>query len=237
MSIKTIFPSVEIALELEPEDLAPFVLKYLSEQRNINRYNFTLGSNPELIEYAGGRIEEFSKRLMEAWMWLEKQIFVAPQPGQQNDWAYITKRGQKVLQEENFDSYKKGDNFPWDRIDPVLIRKVKSDFLKGDFDTAIFKAFKEVEVRVRKKAKLTDSEIGVPLMTRSFSPNKGPLADQSADKGEQVAMMNLFAGAIGKFKNPSSHRDTEYTNTDEVKDILCLANQLLRIIDNLEIKV
>ena len=66
MSFKKIFPPIETALELEPEELAPFVLKYLETQRNINRYNFTSGTNPELIEYAGDHLKVFCKRLMEA---------------------------------------------------------------------------------------------------------------------------------------------------------------------------
>lgn len=59
MAIKDIFPPIETALDLEPEELAPFVLKYLSTRTNINRYNFILGSDPEIVDYAsGGHLEE-----------------------------------------------------------------------------------------------------------------------------------------------------------------------------------
>ena len=47
-------------------------------------------------------------------------------------------------------------------------------------------------------------------------------------------MSDLFAGAVGKFKNPSSHRDIEYTDPNEVADIIRLANQLLRMVDNIK---
>ena len=103
------FPPIENALEMEPEELAPFVLKYLSTRERtgkMNRYNFTFGTDSELTPYAGNYREEFCKRLMEAWMWLEKEIFIAPRPGDTGDWAFITRRGKKVLDSQDFNTYK-----------------------------------------------------------------------------------------------------------------------------------
>lgn len=233
MQFKDAFPPIEISIELDPEDLAPFVLRYLSNQKNINRYNFTLGSSPELVEYAGENRKEFCRALMEAWMWLERELFIVPQPGEQGEWMYITKRGEKVLQEENFEFYKRGERLNWDKLDPVLVRKLKADYLKGDFDIVIFKAFKEVEIRVRKKAQLTVSDYGVELMKKAFGPGSGLLTNKGADKGEQVAVMNFFSGAIGMLKNPTSHRDVGYSDSREVEDMLAIANHLLRMIDKI----
>ena len=47
-------------------------------------------------------------------------------------------------------------------------------------------------------------------MRASFKPEGGALADPSQERGEQEATSALFAGAIGVFKNPSSHREVEY---------------------------
>lgn len=58
MSLKDIFPPIETALEMEPEELAQFVLKYLATESQINRYNFTLGTSPELTAYAVGKIQQ-----------------------------------------------------------------------------------------------------------------------------------------------------------------------------------
>ena len=70
-------------------------------------------------------------------------------------------------------------------------------------------------------------------MRKAFTTNEGPLAEKAGDPGEQQATMDLFAGAVGKFKNPSSHRDVEYSDAREVADIIHLANQLLRIVDQI----
>jgi len=233
--IKEIFPPIEVAVELEPEELAVFVLQHLSKLGRINKYNYTLGTSPELVEYAGDNREEFCKCLMEAWQWLEREIFIAPQPGEQGNWAFITRKGEKVLEEQDFESYKKGGLLPSESLDSVLVRKVKPLFIRGDYDTAVLQAFKEVEVRVRKRGGFGGGEIGVTLMRKAFKPASGPLTDQSSEHGEQQATMDLFAGAVGKFKNPSSHRDVEYDNPSEVADIIRIANQLLRMVDRLEV--
>ena len=46
--------------------------------------------------------------------------------------------------------------------------------------------------------------LGVKRMRAAFAPGTGPLTDKDADEGEQVARMELFAGAIGPYKNPHS---------------------------------
>ncbi len=72
---------------------------------------------------------------------------------------------------------------------------------------------------------------GVPMMREAFSPGKGPLADLSADSGEQVARMELFTGAIGSYKNPQSHREIDLNDPVEAPEIILFATRLLRIVD------
>jgi uncharacterized protein (TIGR02391 family) len=231
MGFSDAFPRIEAALELEPEELAPHILRHLHGQgEHINRYNYTLGTNPDLIQYAGGYKDEFMKRLMEAWMWLEREGFVAPRPGSTGDWVFVTRRGERVLAGEDFGAYAKGELLRKDDLDPALVRKVSPTFLRGDYETAVFQAFKEVEVRVRKKAGLSTRDFGVALMRKAFMPG-GILAKDGVDPGEQAAEADLFAGAVGKFKNPGSHRDVDLEDPKEAADLIRLANQLLRMVE------
>jgi len=231
VSFKTILPPIENVLEMEPEELAPFLLKYLDTQpeRHLNRHSIGNASSPDFMDYAEGQGEELYRRLVVAWMWLEKELFIAPQQGHTSDYAFITPRGRKVLESQDFDAYKKGSLLPSDNLDPILVRKVKPSFIRGDYDPAILQAFKEVEIRVREKAGFSAKEIGVKLMKKAFGPPDGPLVDTTMHSGEQVARMELFAGAIGLYKNPSSHRDVE-VSPNEAADIIHFANQLLRIV-------
>ena len=232
-----IYPPAETVLDMEPEELAPIVLKHLSKSgsQKLNMHNFSIGTDPDFVKWAGDdhrHRQEVLQRLIVAWRWLERELFIAPQPGNV-DWAFITPRGMAVLESQDFETYKKGYLLPSEGLDPILVQKVKQAFIRGDYDTAVFQAFKEVEVRVRKKSGLSNKDFGVSLMRKAFGPPLGPLVDKEADAGEQNARMELFTGALGTFKNPSSHRDIEFSDPKEAADIIHLANQLLRIVESI----
>jgi uncharacterized protein (TIGR02391 family) len=73
----------------------------------------------------------------------------------------------------------------------------------------------------------------IKLMRESFRPGTGPLSDPDLDPGEQVGMMELFAGAIGTFKNPPSHRQVDYDDPTEASEVVMLADLLMRLLDRL----
>lgn len=228
-------PKPEDVLGMEPEELAPFVLRYLQQQpeNSRNRYNFSLLNDLELAEYLGrlgsSAAGEYGKCLMEAWMWLEREGFIAPQPGQQEGWAFVTRKGRRVVEAEDFDAYKQSSLFPAN-VDPILTRVSRADFVRGAYDAAVFNAFKEVEVRVRDKARLSNSDIGIELMKRAFGPT-GALTDKSATPAEQERVRDLFVGSIGIFKNPASHRYVHFESAGEAADMITMANQLLRMVE------
>lgn len=169
---------------------------------------------------------------MEAWSWLERELFLAPMPGNTGDWRFITRRGQRLLEEGvDVKPYSLGILLASESLDAVLVKKVKPLFIRGDYDTAVFHSFKEVEVRVRKASGLPVGLIGVRLMRKAFHPEDGPLTDLTAENAERTAMMELFAGAVGVYKNPVSHRDVVYEDPAEAADVVRFANQLLRITD------
>jgi hypothetical protein len=55
-------------------------------------------------------------------------------------------------------------------LHPRLEGKIHPIFLLGDYETAAFKAMKEVEVRVRELAGLSNDLIGVALMRQGGDP-------------------------------------------------------------------
>jgi uncharacterized protein (TIGR02391 family) len=104
----------------------------------------------------------------------------------------------------------------------------------GEYELAAFAAMRSVEVRVREMGGFSDSEVGVKLMRKAFGPT-GPLADVSLDPGEQEARRELFSGAIGTIKNPTSHREVRYDDPTEASEAILLADLLMRILDRIEV--
>ena len=104
-------------------------------------------------------------------------------------------------------------------------------FSQGSYDAAVFQAFKQVEVNVRKAGYYADADYGIDLMRKAFHVDNGNLTDQTQQKSEKQARSDLFAGAIGSYKNPSSHRYIKIT-AEEAAEAIILANHLLRIVDS-----
>src|SRR5713226_2545305 len=115
------------------------------------------------------------------------------------------------------------------------IRKFREDvwasYHRGKYDTAVFEAMKAVEVAVREAAGLSAQDITTGLMRKAFAADDGALTDMSVEKSEREARAHLFAGAIGSYKNPQSHRHVALDDPDEAAEIIMLANHLLRIVD------
>src|SRR5215203_5413259 len=101
------------------------------------------------------------------------------------------------------------------RTRPSIREDVWALYHRGKYDTAVFEAMKAVEVAVREAAALPDGLLGVKLMRAAFAVEGGPLTDIRVDGGERVARMELFAGAIGSYKNPHSHCNVELDDPDE----------------------
>jgi uncharacterized protein (TIGR02391 family) len=103
--------------------------------------------------------------------------------------------------------------------------------LRGDYDTAVFQSFKQVEIAVREAAGYPVTKLGRDLMNDAFKPNVGPLANKSRPDAEQLAERELFAGAIGSYKNPQSHRHVGIPTAEEAAEMIILASHLLRIVE------
>ena len=115
-------------------------------------------------------------------------------------------------------------------LHPRLAQRVRSQFLLGEYEAAAFLSMREVEIVVRDRAGASDADLGVALMKSAFGEN-GPLTDPQLERGEQQAKMALYWGAIGMFKNPSSHRQVDFDDPTLASEVILLADLLLRLMD------
>ena len=132
---------------------------------------------------------------------------------------------------ENRVDISKADILPKHQLHPIIAQKVWSIFLQGAYDSAVFEAFKQVEIAVRKAGGYAEKDRGTDLMRRAFHVDSGNLTDQNQHTAEKQARSDLFAGAIGSCKNPGSHRDVDLT-AEEAAEMIIFASHLLRIVDS-----
>ena len=239
-------PDPDVLLALEPEELGSKIL-FLIRSRDLRNHQNEMfqpsSLNAELWQdnllpnqsppYPRHRRNEIELALMEAWAWLEAQGLVvpAPDPNGRNGWRILSRRAKRFENEQEFAQYAVARMLPKYALHPKISGAVWMAFMRGDFDVAAFLAMKAVEVSVRGATGLGADAVGVKLMRDAFSPDDGHLTDMNAERGERVARMELFAGAIGCYKNPHSHRDVDLNDPMEAIEIILLANHLLRIID------
>jgi uncharacterized protein (TIGR02391 family) len=246
--LPSVIPDASLLLALEPEELGAKILLLLKRrlesfgQRPSNG-QFNLGnlegelwqssSNPNQARYPPGKREEVSLAFAEAFAWLEAQGLLVPAPGAngQNGWRFLSRRALRIATEAEFASFAVARLLPKEVLNPKIADAVWGAFMRGEFDTAAFQAMKGVEVAVRAASGLGAEHIGTALMRKAFAVDDGPLTDMTAEKGERVGRMDLFAGGIGSYKNPHSHRDVDLNDPYEALEIVLLANHLLRIVD------
>lgn len=237
-SLEDMVPDPAVLAEMDPEELGGILLQVLlsrpkpDEMFNAHNYASSLfGLHREA--YPRVYQKDVLLAISEAFCWLEGQALIVPSEGinGQNGFRVVSRRGKRLGTPSNWEAYRQASLLPAGLLHPKIKENVLFNFIRGDYDTAIFVAFKEVEVAVREAAGLSVRDIGVPLMRKAFDKAGGPLADMNAEEGEREALSHLFAGAIGSYKNPHSHRTVIVSDTRDAVEMIVLASHLLRIVD------
>lgn len=246
-----ILPDAEDLLSLSAEELAGPLLVSLEGSEQINLEDEVtpksieweiengVNRNNSNLNYPYKSHEGVLFALMEAWQCLLSEGFVAPRPANlkstrgmsQNTTYFVTRRGQKIQTLEHFQAYRKADLLRKHQLHPIIAEKVWSIFAQGSYRTAVLEAFIQVEIAVREAGGYKHSDYGKQLILDAFNVKTGPLRDQKQEPAEKEAARNLFAGAIGLYKNPSGHREVEFA-PEEAAEIIIIASHLLRIIDS-----
>jgi uncharacterized protein (TIGR02391 family) len=237
-------PTGEEALATHPDLLALRILQHAEAQGGrlarayvTSPYTWRFEGSPEV-----GAIENVVARATGAWeilIWLRLLAPIFSADAAVTGHASITSRGTSVLVHDDDLAYARAINRLDSGLHPLLnTDDVRGHFERRDYETAVFRAMRRVEITVRTEAGLDEGDIGKDLMRKAFNiDTPGPLTDTSQVRGEAAATSDLFAGAIGVFKNPSSHREVDFDDPNDAAEIVLFADLLLRSLDRISARV
>lgn len=233
VTLREIFAGPSDLLRLGPEELAGVLIEVIPSA--IQHDKFVAQALLQALYPVQGGGWEGSDRpvilaIAEAMAWLISQGLLMRDPSQPGEWYLLTRRGRQLSSRIDVEAYRKGRELPLHLLQPILVEKVEYLFLRGDYDTAVFQAFKTLEVATREACGYDNNVHGVRVFTQAFHIENGPLRNQEATRDERGAEVNLFIGAFGHCRNPVSHREVDIRR-EEAARLIVFASHLLAIVE------
>jgi uncharacterized protein (TIGR02391 family) len=225
-------------LDLAVDDLAFEILRHLTENpASASRTYVTSIYTWQPIQL-GLPWDKVSPRVVEAWDLLLWLGLLSPVEPDENGigMTTITERGREIVANDSNLTRARAERRLELGLHPLL-DNARTRFSRRDYEGAVLFAMREIEIEVRRRASLSAADIGVDLMRKAFNPQTGALRDPSLLAAENEATSHLFAGAMGFFKNPSSHREVDLDDPTVVAGILLFADLLLRMLDAIEARL
>ncbi|MBI2727153.1 MAG: hypothetical protein HYX42_12995 [Polaromonas sp.] len=218
-------------------ELAETVLRIAADRRqrlmvHVQEFDRDINGDHGQGGYAAHHRDDIQAAIAEAWNYLTTAGLLIPAPGTNgtNGWYRLSRAGDHVIATNNFQRFKRQIGFPKELLHPSIADDVWADLLRGRLDTAVFEAFRAVEVAVRMAGGYGPNDLGINLMRQAFHKDTGPLRDQTKTDAERENLAHLFVGAIS-YKNGVSHRTGMITDLADAQEMVILATHLLRIVD------
>jgi uncharacterized protein (TIGR02391 family) len=245
LDIHQIIPDPDELLALDVSQAAQVLLRHLDSYPDASSFGvrkstfFGPRANPAFAysradSRAGKYTDKITELLKKAWEWLLNENYLVSLSGStSSEPVRVSRKGREALKQWGFDRHRLNSFLRNSMLHPTIAKDALSAINDGRNDIAVFTVYRALENNVREVCGFEQEEIGVPLMRKTFNPNGGPLKDSRLVAGEQEAMANIFAGAIGSFKNPTSHRLNAFDCFEEAVALVLFGNYLLNQVDEL----
>jgi hypothetical protein len=153
MRVVDLIPTSEAARALAPEELASAMLQVMNSQVDAGRgagTKFHLGNfcSDTSREYQNVNQSACDDAIAAAWHELVLAGLLIPHPDG-NEWYFVSPRGRAIRSSSDYDHFRKASIYPRGSIHHAIESETYAEFLRGDYETAVFKAFKAIEVAVR----------------------------------------------------------------------------------------
>jgi hypothetical protein len=152
-SLLAVFPTLQDLANVSPEDLGAVIVELAPGMMQNGMFNIDslTGQLYQQVgpSYARGTQRQASNIPAEALSWLTSQGLLLVDPEQPTTWYRLTRRASSLQTRADVDAYVKGRIIPGDLVSVEFERKVIPIFRRGDYDVAVFQAFKELEVHAQ----------------------------------------------------------------------------------------
>ncbi len=224
-------PPSAVLSEMGPRELAPFVLRLVesNDRMTLGAIHTQLFHEQPHQGFERQHQRIVWERLAAVWGFLEGQglLIFADDANGQNGWRCVSPEARDLIRDNRLEEMIAGTQLPTAVFHPRISAVSELDFMRGEWDVAVFRAYRELEVVVRELGGFGAEDIGARLMRSAFKAGTGPLADRGIPEGEQESIAHLFAGAVGRFKNPHSHRHHIIADANAAYRILVICSQLM----------
>jgi hypothetical protein len=244
-SITTLFPTPDLLIQASEAEIDQAVLRVFLERTDdqLRRMTTAQAIATELFDrdgypYDQGKRMEIDRAINRASKRLEHAgLIEEPDSANgKNGYRVVSQEGRRVVTISDFAAAKVRSGFTREMFHPSLPNAAWNSFRAGDYDAAVFDAFRAIEIAVKKKGLgkngIVENDHGVLLMRKAFDPKSGPLTNMSAPQGRRNRRCELFTGAFGELRNPKAHGDPTITDPLVAVEELMTAGALLRIVDN-----
>lgn len=238
MSFERLFPpDPETVLAMRPEELAVPLLRVLREKTQPIEPNDPLVLPPGMY---GPLRRKILPLLAEAFAYLQREGLVVPQPPELHNYGdksrvhyMVSREGLALDLPAGLEQHQHSRLLPKELLHPSLAGTVLPLFQRRDYETAVFAAMKQVEIAVRAVSRLPENLVGTALMRKAFAADQR-LGSGFAVDAERQALSDLFAGAMGYFRNTTGHRTVDFEPAEAARVIL-FASELLNLVAEREL--